>query len=267
MVDFERAGNPAWAPALKTGELGVDGVPVTTFAFDITGHGFRDMGCTRQTAVFTNLLKTSVTLALAGITPASEARSSTTSGSGAACWCSARPSPDAGCAGGLSVPSRSLAGMGNSGGSVTVRSTADLRGLMETAGFTDAEDAEDAADGWQVVEVAESQERSVADLVRSTGAPVLLVTYLDSDVGFVEAAAPGGGTWGALLNRAVAEDYDIPLEQFPVERAVRDATAWAHTAGLAPDEDLVRRALTGSAVFAEELASRLLAALGMRAPG
>ncbi|MFE9908951.1 hypothetical protein [Streptomyces clavifer] len=69
MVDFERAGNPAWAPALKTGELGVDGVPVTTFAFDITGHGFRDMGCTRQTAVFTNLLKTSVTLTFAGTTP------------------------------------------------------------------------------------------------------------------------------------------------------------------------------------------------------
>ncbi|MET8176821.1 hypothetical protein [Streptomyces clavifer] len=68
-VDFELAGNPAWAPALKTGELGVDGVPVTTFAFDITGHGFRDTGRTRRTAVFTNLLKTSVTLTFAGTTP------------------------------------------------------------------------------------------------------------------------------------------------------------------------------------------------------
>ncbi|MET8176820.1 hypothetical protein [Streptomyces clavifer] len=141
---------------------------------------------------------------------------------------------------------------------------ADLRGPVERAGFTDAEDAGSPADGWQVLEVAESEERGVADLVRSTGAPVLLVTYLDSDVGFVEAAAPGGGAWEALLNRAVAEDYDIPLDQFPVEHAVGAAAAWALAAGLTPDEDLVRRALTGSAVCAEELASLLLAAPGVR---
>ncbi|MFJ6854789.1 DUF642 domain-containing protein [Streptomyces sp. NPDC091271] len=69
VVSFELAGNPAWAPALKTGELRVDGVPVKTFAFDITGHGFRNMGYTRQTAVFTNLLKSSVTLTFAGTSP------------------------------------------------------------------------------------------------------------------------------------------------------------------------------------------------------
>ncbi|MGW1816513.1 DUF642 domain-containing protein [Streptomyces sp. NPDC002125] len=69
IVSFELAGNPAWAPALKTGELRVDGVPVKTFAFDITGHGFRNMGYTRQTAVFTTLLKTSVTLTFASTSP------------------------------------------------------------------------------------------------------------------------------------------------------------------------------------------------------
>ncbi|MEV6262540.1 DUF642 domain-containing protein [Streptomyces sp. NPDC051784] len=69
VVSFELAGNPAWAPALKTGELRVDGVPVKTFAFDITGHGFRNMGWTRQTAVFTSLLKTSVTLTFASTSP------------------------------------------------------------------------------------------------------------------------------------------------------------------------------------------------------
>ncbi|MFF4245060.1 DUF642 domain-containing protein [Streptomyces sp. NPDC001822] len=69
VVSFQLAGNPAWAPALKTGELRVDGVPVKTFAFDITGHGFRNMGWTRQTAVFTNLLKNSVTLTFAGTSP------------------------------------------------------------------------------------------------------------------------------------------------------------------------------------------------------
>ncbi|MEU0303228.1 DUF642 domain-containing protein [Streptomyces sp. NPDC006175] len=69
VVSFELAGNPAWAPALKTGELRVDGTPVRTFSFDVTGHGFRDMGYTRQTAVFTNLLKHSVTLTFASTGP------------------------------------------------------------------------------------------------------------------------------------------------------------------------------------------------------
>ncbi|MFI2781843.1 DUF642 domain-containing protein [Streptomyces sp. ALB3] len=69
VVSFELAGNPAWAPALKTGELRVDGTPVRTFGFDITGRGFRDMGYIRQSAVFTNLLKNSVTLTFASTSP------------------------------------------------------------------------------------------------------------------------------------------------------------------------------------------------------
>ncbi|MFJ8981821.1 hypothetical protein [Streptomyces sp. NPDC102282] len=54
--------------------------------------------------------------------------------------------------------------------------------------------------------------------------------------------------------------------RFPVERAVGDATAWALAAGPAPDEDRVRRAFTGSAVVAEDLAL-LLAAPGLPVPG
>ncbi|MFJ8887345.1 hypothetical protein ACIRJR_28600 [Streptomyces sp. NPDC102402] len=153
--------------------------------------------------------------------------------------------------------------MGNSGGSVTTRSVAGLRGLMESAGFTEVEERESPAEGWQVADFAECGRRSLTDLVRAAGAPALLVSYLDSDVGFVEAAAPGSGAWQAVLNRATAEEYGIPLEHFPVERAVREATAWAVAAGLSPDEERALRALTGSAVFAEEIASLLLAALGV----
>ncbi|MFC9946804.1 DUF642 domain-containing protein [Streptomyces pratensis] len=69
VVSFELAGNPAWAPALKTGELRVDGVPVKTFSFDVTGRGFRNMGYVRQTAVFTSPLKNSVTLTFASTSP------------------------------------------------------------------------------------------------------------------------------------------------------------------------------------------------------
>ena len=161
------------------------------------------------------------------------------------------------------MPSDSFRSMGNSGGTLTTRSAAGLRGLMEPAGFTDVEDGESPAEGWQVADFAEHGRHSVADLVRTTGAPAILVSFLDSDVGFVEAATAGAGAWEALLNRGMADDYGIPLDQFPVESAVGEALTWATAAGLTPDEKLVRQALTGSAVFAEELSSLLFVALGI----
>ncbi|WP_327682365.1 DUF642 domain-containing protein [Kitasatospora sp. NBC_00458] len=69
LVTFKLAGNPAWAPALKTGQVRVDGTTVLDFSFDTTGHGFRSMGYTEQTAAFTNLLGSSVTLTFASTTP------------------------------------------------------------------------------------------------------------------------------------------------------------------------------------------------------
>ncbi|UPZ33830.1 hypothetical protein MUK60_42160 [Streptomyces sp. LRE541] len=41
------------------------------------------------------------------------------------------------------------------------------------------------------------------------------------------------------------------------------ALAWSAAAGLTPDEEAIRQTLTGSALFAEELSSALLAALGL----
>ncbi|WP_327293027.1 hypothetical protein [Streptomyces sp. NBC_01198] len=90
-----------------------------------------------------------------------------------------------------------------------------------------------------------------------------MVSFLDSDVGFVEAVTPGGSKWRGLLNRDMAESYEVPLEQFPVEAGVAGALAWSAAAGLTGDEGLVRRALTGSAVFAEELSALLFVALGI----
>ncbi|WP_405660853.1 hypothetical protein OG379_08515 [Streptomyces sp. NBC_01166] len=153
--------------------------------------------------------------------------------------------------------------MGSSGGSLTTRSTAGLRGLMESAGFTEVEDGESPAEGWQVADFAEYGRRSVADLVRQTGAPAILVSFLDSDVAFVEAVTPEGGTWEAVLNRDMADDYGIPLDRFPVGAAAREALAWATAAGLTADEELLHQALTGAAAFAEELSSLLFTALGL----
>ncbi|MFF5921970.1 hypothetical protein ACFY8C_27040 [Streptomyces flavochromogenes] len=90
-----------------------------------------------------------------------------------------------------------------------------------------------------------------------------MVSFLDSDVGFVEALTPGGGSWEGLLNRETAESYEIPLEHFPVEPAVAGALAWSAAAGLTPDEEAIRQTLTGAALFADQLSAALLAALGL----
>jgi hypothetical protein len=134
---------------------------------------------------------------------------------------------------------------------------------MRAAGFAGIDDTEALAGGWQTTHFADAGPRSMATLVRRTGTPAVMVSFLDSDVGFIEAATPDGSTWEGLLNRDMAKSYDIPLQQFPVAPAVAGALAWAVASGLTPDETAVRQTLTGSALFAEELSSALLVALGL----
>ncbi|MFD9498784.1 hypothetical protein [Streptomyces sp. NPDC060035] len=153
--------------------------------------------------------------------------------------------------------------MGNSGGSVAIRSTAELGGLLTAAGFTGLEDTDMLAEGWQVSAFADARQRSLSELVEKAGAPAVMVSFLDSDVGFIEAMTPDGGAWKGLLNRDTAESYEIPLDDFPVEPAVAGALAWSATAGLTSEAEVVRQALTGSATFAEELFGLLLVGLGI----
>ncbi|MEV4192807.1 hypothetical protein [Streptomyces toxytricini] len=153
--------------------------------------------------------------------------------------------------------------MGDSGGSLTIRATGELHELMRAAGFTGIEDTEALAEGWQVTHFADAGRRSLANLVQSTGSSAIMVSFVDSDVAFVEALTPDGSSWEGLLNREVARGYEIPLEQFPIEPAVAGALAWSAAVGLTPDEDAIQQTLTGSALFAEHLSSSLLTALGL----
>jgi hypothetical protein len=153
--------------------------------------------------------------------------------------------------------------MGNWGGSVAARTDGDLRDLMEAAGFDEVEDAEVLEDGWQVADFADAPERSLAALVGRTGTPALMVSFMDGDVGLVKGVTPEGHGWEGLLDRETAESYEIPLEEFPVERAVEGALAWSAAAGLTADAAVVEQALTESTLFAEELASLLYAGLGI----
>ncbi|MBT2406833.1 hypothetical protein J7F00_25575, partial [Streptomyces sp. ISL-21] len=100
----------------------------------------------------------------------------------------------------------------------------------------------------------------------ATGAPAVVVNYLDSDVGFVEGAAPDGRRWHALLDRETAADYEIPVHRYSVAPAVIAALSWSAAAGLTADQDLIRRALTESAPFVEDLAAVLLTGLGIPGP-
>ncbi|MER5892238.1 hypothetical protein [Streptomyces sp. NPDC001876] len=163
----------------------------------------------------------------------------------------------------LSVLLANLRGMGNFGGSLAIGSAAELRDLLKATGFIGVEDTDVLAEGWQVSEFADADERSLPGLVEKAGAPAVMVSFLDSDVGFVEAVTPDGTAWTGLLNRGMAESYDIPLEDFPVETAVAGALAWSAAAGLTSEAEAVRQALTGSATFAEELYGLLLVGLGI----
>ncbi|MFI9116988.1 hypothetical protein [Streptomyces venezuelae] len=153
--------------------------------------------------------------------------------------------------------------MGNSGGSLATRSTGELHQLMRAAGFTGIDDTQALTDGWQVTAFADAGRRSLANLVERTGTPAVMVSFLDSDVGFIEALTPDGNSWEGLLNREMAKSYEIPLEHFPIEPAIAGALAWSTAAGLTPDEQAIRQTLTGSALFAEELSSALIVALGL----
>ncbi|MFJ5219250.1 hypothetical protein ACIP98_31620 [Streptomyces sp. NPDC088354] len=153
--------------------------------------------------------------------------------------------------------------MGNSGGSLATRSPGELQQLMREAGFTGIDGTEAMAEGWQVMDFAGAGRRSLSTLVQRTGTPAVMVSFLDSDVGFIEALTPDGNSWNGLLNRDMAKGYEIPLEHFPIEPAVAGALSWSAAAGLTPDEEAVRQTLTGSALFAEELSSALWVALGL----
>ncbi|MCX5305603.1 MULTISPECIES: hypothetical protein [Streptomyces] len=159
--------------------------------------------------------------------------------------------------------------MGNWGGTAVAHATvAELREFAAEVGCG-VDGDEDLGGGWSAVQYPDQPDGAAAALARRTGAPVLTVAYLDSDVGFVEAATFAGGRWKALLNRVTAEGYEIPVDRFPVEAALEGALDWSAAAGLTADPDAIRAALTGSAAFAEELTDQLLGALGIpaAAPG
>lgn len=74
-----------------------------------------------------------------------------------------------------------------------------------------------------------------------------MVSFLDSDVGFIEALTPDDNSWEGLLNREMAKSYEIPLEHFPIEPAVVSALAWSAAVGLTPDEEAIRQILLSDA--------------------
>lgn len=68
VVTYRLAGNSGRPPAVKTGELRVDGAVVDDLTFDTTGRTPRAMGWEQRTVYFTTLLRTSATLTFSSTT-------------------------------------------------------------------------------------------------------------------------------------------------------------------------------------------------------
>src|SRR4051794_5944331 len=114
----------------------------------------------------------------------------------------------------------------------------------------------------------------VGALAASTGAPALVADVLDSDNAILHALVPEGDPWTATLRPLGMREYmqfhgDSYDEHFSLspQDAAGLAVAWAHAAGLVPDEQAVARDfLDERVVFVEDLLFTLLEHLGLPDP-
>ncbi|WP_155123704.1 MULTISPECIES: hypothetical protein [unclassified Actinoplanes] len=116
--------------------------------------------------------------------------------------------------------------------------------------------------GWLVRQVFGAEPdlaRAVAAVATHTQAPVVGAYILDSDCAVVEAAAPGGARWSAVLNPNRAAEYGAPA--VAPETAVTAAATWARAAQLPYDGDLIRQVLASEETFAEDQFLALLSAM------
>ena len=67
-VTFAVAGNPEGPPAVKSGEVTVNGQEVDAFTFSVVGKSNANMGWVYRSFYFTNVLSTTTTLQFAGTT-------------------------------------------------------------------------------------------------------------------------------------------------------------------------------------------------------
>lgn len=120
-------------------------------------------------------------------------------------------------------------------------------------------------DGWSCVQFFEldNSDEALPHLAGALGTPVVGATFLDSDFAFVDGITGPGRTWSGYLRPKLAEEYEMPVEDFSLETELAGALAWSAAAGLVPDEALIRRALTDDEGYAEELFHVLLAGLGI----
>ncbi|MGW4467778.1 hypothetical protein [Micromonospora sp. NPDC004704] len=111
---------------------------------------------------------------------------------------------------------------------------------------------------WQFLQVLDGAGLDVADLVAETGAPALSVYVIESAVGVVGGAAPGGDEWYGCLNPADAvRAFDMPSELAgSVEQTTGYAVRWAESAGRTADPVAVAAAVdAGVGPFGEGVKS------------
>jgi hypothetical protein len=144
---------------------------------------------------------------------------------------------------------------------IATGSSQELMGTAMLGAFGDQQTVAEGRPGWHVYHVAGAEPdlaAAVQALATGTGAPAVAAYVLDSDCAVVRAATPDGARWSAVLNPERAEEYGAPAAS--PEDVLARAVTWARAAHLDHDHDLVRRAVTSEATFAEDQFLALLEA-------
>ncbi|WP_030439658.1 hypothetical protein [Actinoplanes subtropicus] len=151
--------------------------------------------------------------------------------------------------------------MGYWGHLIATGSSQELVGTAMLSAFGDQQTVAEGPPGWHVYHVAGAEPdltAAVRALAAGTGAPAIAAYVLDSDCAIVRAATPDGARWSAVLNPERAEEYGAPGSS--PDAVLAQAVTWARAAQLDHDDDLIRRAVTTEATFAEDQFLALLEA-------
>jgi hypothetical protein len=153
--------------------------------------------------------------------------------------------------------------MGYSGRIVVARSE---RPLAESDAFAGVGTLFEStyAGGWRYAQLGGDPRGVLRAMVAATGGPVLTAYVLDSDMADVEALTPAQVSWHTYLHPDIAEEFNAPPLEQPLDEVTRQALAWSAEAGLTPDVDALAAALVAKNVMAEETLHELLAALGLQ---
>jgi hypothetical protein len=156
-----------------------------------------------------------------------------------------------------------VAAMGFFGNSMLIRADVDVITIdIVRAAGGHPDGGWSGSGGWRFARVHRAEPLSgeeVRAVAEEVSAPFLAAYVVASDFAEVWCAAPGQPVFRFVLHPRRAADYDCPVDSQEQHDAVPRLLRWA---GQGADEDLLRAAVHGGLLFAEDSVLRLAAAAG-----